>query len=76
MIIQKIECDVCGHEILKRKFNNDDELKNSLIDNVNEIQIGNEVVVEDCCDDCAIKIKNYIQITKEHLINEGNLSND
>lgn len=76
MIIQKIYCDICGNEIIKRILKDDNELMNHPMDSVNEVQIGNEIVVVDCCNNCASKIKNYIQVTKEHLINEGNLSND
>lgn len=76
MITEKIYCDICGNEIIKRILNDDNKLMNHSMDSVNEVQIGNEIVVVDCCNNCASKIKNYIQVTKEHLINEGNLSND
>lgn len=76
MFMITVICDICGNEIIKRILNDDNKLMNHPMDSVNEVQIGNEIVVVDCCNNCASKIKNYIQVTKEHLINEGNLSND
>ncbi len=73
MIIRKVTCDICGNEIFKGRVN-EEELNKPIRDNY-KIQIGNKVIVEDCCYDCAIEQKNYIKKLK-NIFNERSFSND
>lgn len=52
----KTICDICGNEIKSQMLT----LKKVYMSDSYPITINNVTIVEDCCKDCAKRIKNHI----------------
>lgn len=70
MYIRKVVCDICNSEIFKGRVD-EEELDKPVKDDY-KIQMGNKIIVGNCCHDCAIKIKEHIQNLKDEELRKKN----